>query len=308
VKLLISLLPLETLYQPDRWPRPVGLWQLAGEPIIGHVLAHLRELWDAPSAELCFVVGQKDGPLATWVHERFAGRPAHLLALPANLTITQVAWQTREWWRRDEPVWLLEGNTILEADFYADTSDLRMLVPVGERTATPVGIYSRIGTELWSSFSGYPPTLNLNGLWERLLEDQANVGVTDTYTFLPIVERAGDHWQSREELLLHANARLLGLGSGSQDAIERSYVEDFTVLPPVYLHESAVIYGAVIGPYASIEAGATVRHSVVSNSIVGAGVQISNIILDGAIVGEGARINGRQEALLVGDSQEYSRQ
>jgi hypothetical protein len=50
------------------------------------------------------------------------------------------------------------------------------------------------------------------------------------------------------EGLLFANARLLGLGYGSEDAVERSYVEDFTVIPPVFLHETAEIENSVVGP------------------------------------------------------------
>jgi hypothetical protein len=51
------------------------------------------------------------------------------------------------------------------------------------------------------------------------------------------------------EALLHANQRLLGLGYGvTPDAIERSYAEDFTVLPPVFIDEEAYVEAAVIGP------------------------------------------------------------
>jgi glucose-1-phosphate thymidylyltransferase len=103
------------------------------------------------------------------------------------------------------------------------------------------------------------------------------------------------------ENILATNARLLGLGYGSTDAIERSYAEDFTVIPPVFLHETAVIDRSVIGPYASIEAGVVIRDSIVRNSLIDAEAHIENAILDMALVGERSHIKGQGLQLFVGD-------
>lgn len=308
MKVLLSLLPLETHWQPDLWPRPLGLWRLAGEPIIRHVVDNLSGLLNMWLTELCFVVKREDSLIAAWMREAFAGRPLQLLSLPQNDTILQIARQTHEWWAQDEEVWLVEGRAILEAKYLAVAEDIKMLAAALEPDEEPVGISSWKGSELWKLISSYPSANNLSELWERFAYGSVDVGVVEPHTFLPVVEYTAAGWQSRPELLLHANARLLGLGSGSEDAIERSYVEDFTVLPPVYLDESAVIYGAIIGPYTSVEAGATIRNSVVGNSIIGAGAQVSHIILDGSVVGEGAMVSGRAETILIGDNREYIKQ
>jgi glucose-1-phosphate thymidylyltransferase len=39
--------------------------------------------------------------------------------------------------------------------------------------------------------------------------------------------------------ILETNARLLSMGHNTPDAIERSYAEDFMVVPPVYIHPNA---------------------------------------------------------------------
>jgi glucose-1-phosphate thymidylyltransferase len=315
VKVLVSLLPLETLYQPDRWPRPLGLWRLAGEPIAGHVLRNLHAILNAPSAELRFATTLKNSPLAAWVQEQYAGSDARmqLVTLTEFETVVQAAWQMRDWLAQDEPIWLLETGAILEAGFDGDHNDdeIKFLLPAADEDQTPAGIYIKSGKQLLailSHFHDFPHAFDLQWLRDWLNSEYhpvepITVGVVNAYTFLPLVEWIDNGWQAREQLLLQANARLLGLGSGSEDAIERSYVEDFTVLPPVYLHESAVIHGAVIGPYTSVAAGASIRSTVVSNSILSAGAQVSNVILDGAIIGEGAVVNGRADSLLLGDNQ-----
>jgi hypothetical protein len=286
----------------------LGLWRLAGQPIIAHVLDNLAGLLNTPLADLCFVVEREDGLIAAWVREAFAGRPMRLLSRRANATILQLARQTQTWWAQDEEVWLLEARAIVEAKYHIAGEDMTMLAPLLETAEEPIGISGRQGTTLWKLIAGYSSANNLSALREQLAHERIDIVIADAYTFLPVAEYTAAGWQSRPELLLHTNARLLGLGSGSEDAIERSYVEDFTVLPPVYLADSAVVSGAVIGPYTSVEAGATIRNSVVSNSIVGANSQISHMILDSAVIGDGARVNGRAERLLVGDNGECSEQ
>jgi glucose-1-phosphate thymidylyltransferase len=73
------------------------------------------------------------------------------------------------------------------------------------------------------------------------------------------------------------------------------------VIPPVFLHETAVIERAVIGHYASIEAGAIIKDSIVRNSLIDAQAEVDNAILDGALIGERAIIKGRGIDLFVGD-------
>ena len=103
------------------------------------------------------------------------------------------------------------------------------------------------------------------------------------------------------ENILATNQSLLNYGHASMEASERSYGEDFTVLPPVFLHETAEVYGSVIGPYATIGAGVTIRGSVVRNSILDAGAQVEDVVLDGALVGEKARVLGKGRGMFVGD-------
>jgi hypothetical protein len=291
----------------------LGLWRLAGEPLVYHVLDYLAEWLTMPTAELCLVVGDEDGPLAAWVRQALAGRPFRLLALPQAYTIIQVARETESWWAQSgEDVCLVEGCAVMQVrqlnPHSLNEAGITLFAPGQQAGDAPCALYSRSGEPLWQLMSRYPALRHLSELREQLAADAVVVEVAEPELFLPLVEWRVDGWQTSVERLLYANARLLGLGSGSAAVIERSYGEDFTVLPPVDVDESAVIYGAVIGPYTSVAAGATIRYSIVSNSLIGAGVQISHAILDGALIGDGATVSGRAEGLLVGDNQKYSKQ
>ena len=108
------------------------------------------------------------------------------------------------------------------------------------------------------------------------------------------------------EQLLHTNARLLGIGFQSEDLIERSYVEDFTAMPPAFLHETAQVDAAVIGPYASIGPNVTIKNAIVRNSIIDEGAIIENCVLDGCLIGQRAQIRGQSLRLFIGDDSNFN--
>ena len=73
------------------------------------------------------------------------------------------------------------------------------------------------------------------------------------------------------------------------------------VVPPVFVGEGAVVRGSALGPYAAVEAGATVEGSAVSNAVVFAGGAVRRSRLDGAVVGRRAVVEGADGSALVGD-------
>ncbi|MEW5986492.1 MAG: nucleotidyltransferase, partial [Chloroflexota bacterium] len=62
------------------------------------------------------------------------------------------------------------------------------------------------------------------------------------------------------------------------------------------------IEAAVIGPYASVDAGVCIKNAVVRNSIVDHGAYLADCVLDGSLVGEDTKVTGRGKALFVGDN------
>jgi hypothetical protein len=108
------------------------------------------------------------------------------------------------------------------------------------------------------------------------------------------------------DLLLAANARLLSFGRSSAEAIERSYSEEFTVVPPVFIHDEATVESSVIASQTSIAAGVIVRNSVLHRCLVGPGAVVENAVLDGALIGAGARVSGPLRPLYLPDGQTYA--
>jgi glucose-1-phosphate thymidylyltransferase len=78
-------------------------------------------------------------------------------------------------------------------------------------------------------------------------------------------------------------------------------VEDSVILPPVYVGPGASVVRSVVGPYVSIEAGATVTDSVVRRSILFGNARVESSVLDGSLVGRDAEVTDHAGPVNVGD-------
>lgn len=81
----------------------------------------------------------------------------------------------------------------------------------------------------------------------------------------------------------------------------RGTMSNTVVIEPVYIGPGALIRNSVVGPYASIEAGATITDSIVRNSIVFADASIEGAMLKDSFVGQHAVIKGHTVPINVGD-------
>lgn len=102
----------------------------------------------------------------------------------------------------------------------------------------------------------------------------------------------------KRETLLETNRSLLDLASTTPT------IEGSVVIPPVAVDPAAVVKNCVIGPYATIAAGALVEDSIIRNSILNENARVSRMILDESLVGEDAVVEGAYSHLNLGDSSE----
>jgi glucose-1-phosphate thymidylyltransferase len=74
--------------------------------------------------------------------------------------------------------------------------------------------------------------------------------------------------------------------------------------PPVFIHEEAKVSDSVIGPNVTIDKGAEVSGTILSETIVGKGAQIKNMILNNSLVGDHALVESQKRVVNVGDYSE----
>jgi glucose-1-phosphate thymidylyltransferase len=100
------------------------------------------------------------------------------------------------------------------------------------------------------------------------------------------------------DAVLHANRHLL---RRLDERKEPYMVGTSLVLPPSYIAKEASVENSVIGPYASISEDATVRDSIVKNSVISPRASVSNSMLFGSLIGERAQVEGSFDSVNIGD-------
>ncbi|MBK8985445.1 MAG: hypothetical protein IPM39_05080 [Chloroflexi bacterium] len=280
---------------PAIWERPRPLWNVAGKTILGHLLDLLMEVL---ADEAIFVVGASDEAVKEWIADHYPQLEAHFVVQSEEVGQGQ-ALALCDAYLDQGGVLVVAGMVLVEAAF-ADLPDRGVAATFLSPPETAVSTdptaaiaWFRNGRSLYHTLQSLDPAASLGDIRQAM---QAQGAV--------IADKPAHFWLETHhpDTLLHANQRLLSLSYGATpDAIERSYAEDFTVLPPVFIDEEAYVEAAVIGPYASIHAGAVIKNAIVRHSIIAADAQVENCILDGALVGERAKITGKPASFFIGD-------
>ncbi len=317
--------------RPLTFNRPRALLHVAGSTVLGHML---HAMADVLTGEVIFVTGDRGARIEAWIAAQYPDLAARYVRAGRPAGFLEAILLCREYLQDDAPVIIATDLSIVEADYraiagFANSRQAKAVLLVKEHSEAAgfeqimvapdniisgletmqeashggralVGIsWHRSGRQLLqfaSRISPQPPPaeshLYFAPAYRALLSSGTKVGAFPVHQWSDTSSLAG---------LLQTNTRLLSVGLHSADAIERSYAEDFTVLPPVYLHPDARVENAVIGPYASIEAGATISNALVRHSVVDSGACVSNCVLDGSLVGENAQVIGRPKSLVITD-------
>lgn len=332
MKTIILLGGYGTRMRPHTWSRPKALLNVAGNTVLGHILGRLGQIL---TDQVIFVVGYKGQQIEAWVREHHPHLDAHFVVQEEALGQAHAVWLCREYLLGEDEVVVSFGDGIIEVDFEAmrsvrdrqEVDALFMVDEVEDPRGHGVVVLDEDG--FVQEFIEKPQTTEHNLLvtglnWFRnsrrlfdaidtvIEEERKTLGeyfMADAYEILledgarirtaPVLQWVDT---GQPQNILHANSRLLSVGFSSPEAIERGYAEDFTVLPPVYLHPQATVSNSVIGPYVSVESGAEIASSVVRNSIIDREASIENAVLDGALIGEQCKVAGRTKALFVGDN------
>jgi glucose-1-phosphate thymidylyltransferase len=327
MKVIILLAGYGKRLRPHTWSRPKPLLKTAGNTVVGHLLDLMS---DITTEEVIFVVGYRGDQIEAWIRENYPGLDAHFVVQEEPLGQAHAVWLCRDHMDGGEVV-VAFGDGIIDADYAGlpnpDVDGVFLVKEVDDPRR--FGIVTLDESGYVTRFIEKPPTLEhklvVAGInWFRdgrhlyqaidkvIKEERKTLGeffMADAYELMleegaRLRTKELNHWEDAgtPEAILKTNARLLSVGYNSADALERSYSDGFSVVPPVYLHPTADVESAVIGPYTSIEAGVKIRNAVVRNSIIDTGAVINNCILEDALIGENAKVSGRGKALFVGDN------
>jgi glucose-1-phosphate thymidylyltransferase len=91
------------------------------------------------------------------------------------------------------------------------------------------------------------------------------------------------------------------LEHGCDNSHEVAQREGVSVIPPVFVHQSAKLSAAVIGPNVSVGPDCVLNQAIISNSIIEEGTLIEQMILDRSLIGRNVHLRGQSVHLNLGD-------
>jgi glucose-1-phosphate thymidylyltransferase len=320
VKVVIPVAGLGTRLRPHTYSKPKPLVQVAGKPVLGHILDDLKSL---PVEEVIFITGYLGNQIEAYVRANydFPARFVEQTELKGQAHAIHLAAGAI-----DQPVMIIFVDTIIRADLHAmiespadgvifvkEVEDprrfgvavlehgyVRRLV---EKPKEPVSNLAVVGVYYLRNWQ-----LLKQALFEVIDRDVQTAGEYYLADALQIMVDHGARLQAdrvevwedcgTNEALLQTNRYLLAHESAGVGAATVNSV----LVPPVYVAPTAQVEDSVIGPYASIGDHAVVRGSLVRDSIVSDGARIVDAALTGSLIGSKTTVKGKPATLNIGDT------
>ncbi len=323
MKLIIPMAGFGTRMRPHTWSKPKPLINVAGKPFLGHLLDRFAPL---DVDELIVIYGWLGDQIKEYLNAHYSDLKVQFVEQKELKGQSHAIWLAREHLHGDgiivyvdtffETDWeALDDNQADGVAFIKEVQDPRRfgVVQVNEE-----GFITRF-IEKPTSLEDKKVVVGLYWIRElewlvRAIEKQMRDGrmLKGEYfladAFQVMIEqgaRLRTHavkvWQDtgKPETTLHANRYLLEHGCDNSTQV---HAPRGVIVPPVYVAPDAKIENAVVGPYASVVAGAVIRNAVVRNSIIEAGAVVEDVFLEGSLIGEKAHVKGTPMRLNIGHS------
>ena len=324
----VAVLPVAgigTRLRPHTHTVPKALIQVAGKPMLGHILEELAAIG---VEELVLVVGHMGQNIRQFVQSQYPQFSTQYVEQEELLGLGHAIYLTREVVPADRPLLIVLGDTIFRADFgQVIRSDLSLIGVREVEDPRRFGIVELAGDDRVARLIEKPehPTSNLAivGIYyiaragrlftqlDRLVGDDIRTrGELQLTDGLQMMLEAGepmgvftvDGWFDcgQPETLLETNRALLDLTGGQTTGGHGSGI----VIAPVAIDASATVENAIVGPHATVAAGAVIRNSIVRNTIISENAVVEDALLDASVIGDHAVVRGSFKKLNVGDSSE----
>ncbi len=317
-KVVIPLAGLGTRMRPHTHSKAKPMVRLAGKPILGHLLD-----WVVSDVvnEIILIISPHQTDVEEYARSATT-TPVRIVVQEQPRGQADAIARVRGY--VDGPVLILFSDTLADVTFdhlesvstdgliyvkeIQDPSRMGVVVVRGgkivdiiekpkhaESHLATIGMYYfRTSGKLFAAIDqvlAAPPALNN----EYFIADAVKLMIRDGAQLEPYVTR---EWvdTGTPEYTLSAHRYLLDRLGGEAPARR-----GVTIVPPVFIADSAEVRESVIGPYVTVEEGCRVERAVLSDCIMDQHSVVENRVLSRSLMGQRARLIGDPLAANVGD-------
>ncbi len=322
MKAILPVAGVGSRLRPHTYTLPKALINVAGKPIVGHILDSLEQV---DVDEVVLIIGYMGEKIVDYVQKNHSVSVS-FVEQKERKGLGHAIYLAKNAISRDEPLLIILGDTIVEAD-------LKGLISTGYTTLGVKEVPNPRDFGVVEMEDGFikrlvekpevPPShLAIVGLYyiknagflfdsldEIIAKDIKVKGEYQLTDGLQLMLDRGekmmpfsiDRWHDcgNPQTLLMANKMILDSTGGYAPQLEGSII-----IPPVYISPSSEVKSSIIGPYASVADGAVIEESIVRSSIVNEGAVVKDVLLADSLIGEYAEVKGDFYRLNIGDSSE----
>ncbi len=322
MKVIIPLAGFGTRLRPHTYTKPKPLINVAGKPVLGHILDKLQTL---DIDEIVFVVGYLGSQVKAFVDSNYDFK-VHYVEQQELLGQAHAIYLAKD--LVEGPTIILFVDTLFEAKLDFLTTEMSDGVIYVKEVEDPrrfgvtlVDDNGRI-TRLIEKPDSMQDNLAIIGLYyvkdaqqlmsaisillEKKLQTKGEFYLADALQLM-IDEGAllrsepVDVWLDcgKPETVLETNRYLLKHNMDNSDKVASIAS---IIVPPVHIHPSVIIKNSIIGPYVTVAAKCEIENSIIRDSIVDKESYIKDAMLGESLIGRKVDLIGRYRRLNLGDS------
>lgn len=320
MRAIIPVAGVGSRLRPHTYTVPKVLLNVAGKPIIGHIL---NKIIEAGFDEATIVVGYLGEMIKEYVLGNFKIK-VDFVEQEERLGLGHAIYISQHTFSRD-PILIILGDTIFDVDLksmiknhctqigvkyvedprrfgVAETTD-GYIAHLVEKPEVPKSNLAIVGLYYITQ-----PQLMIECLKEMMKNNMRTKGEFQLTDALQMMIERGERMKTfpiegwfdcgKPETLLSTNRYLL---EHQSLPLPR---KDIIVRPPAFISPKATVVYSVVGPHATIADNATVKNSIIRNSIVSEGATVENTLIEDSIIGSNTVVRGSYKRINIGDSSE----
>lgn len=320
MRAIIPVAGVGSRLRPHTYTVPKVLLNVAGKPIIGHILDKIIE---NGFTEATIVIGYLGEMIKDYVLKHYSIK-VDFVEQEERLGLGHAIYLSRHTISR-HPILIILGDTIFDVNLKSMVENGNSMIGVKHVedprrfgvAETTDGFISRLVEKPEQPKSNLAvvglyyirqPQVLLDCLKEMIKTNARTKGEFQLTDALQMMMDRGEKMKTfpvegwydcgKPETLLATNRILLAKLSAPAP------VKGVVVNPPVYISPLAKVSNSVIGPNATVAEDAIVENSIIRNSIISAGGKVTDALLEDSIVGSNAVIKGSYKRINIGDSSE----
>jgi len=320
MRAIIPVAGVGSRLRPHTYSVPKVLLNVAGKPIIGHILDKIIE---AGFDEATIIVGYLGEMIKEYALKNYKIK-FDFVEQEERLGLGHAIYLSRHTFSSN-PILIILGDTIFDVDLksmianqqtqigvkyvddprrfgVAETIDGRIAHLI-EKPEEPKSNLAVVGLYYITQ-----PQLLVECLEEMIKSNTRTKNEYQLTDALQMMIERGEHMKTflvegwfdcgKPETLLSTNQHLLGLLPAPTP------IKGVVIRPPVFISKEAKVSNAIIGPNATVADNAFVENSIIHNSIIGEGATVVNALLEESLIGINAVVRGNYKRINIGDSSE----